>query len=122
MFSLTIYKVLHITGALLVIFSLGGLVLHVINGGTRDFAFRRTLAITHGIGMIILLVAGFGMLARLGIMSDMPGWVIAKLVLWLLFGGLLAVIYRFPAQARWLWWAIPLLGGLAAYLALVRPF
>lgn len=40
----------------------------------------------HGIGLVISLVSGFGMLAKLGIMGSMPTWVWIKIGLWLVLG------------------------------------
>ncbi len=42
----------------------------------------------HGIGLLILLVSGFGQLAKLNMSAHMPTWVIVKIVLWLVLGAL----------------------------------
>ncbi len=42
--------------------------------------------IFHGLGLLVLLVSGFGQLAKLGMSAHMPTWVIVKLVLWLVLG------------------------------------
>ena len=89
-----VYQFLHYAGILLVFTSLGAVALHVLSGGTKDSnPMRKLVAITHGVGLVLVLVAGFGMLARLGIHS-MPGWVIAKLVIWLFLGGAIALLYH----------------------------
>jgi hypothetical protein len=80
------------------------------------------VAITHGIGMVLVLVGGFGMLARLGIFWPWPGWIVGKIIIWLVFGVLIAVIGRVPALAKPLWWITIALGAIAAYLALNKPF
>lgn len=40
----------------------------------------------HGIALVIMLITGFGMLAKLGIFASMPVWVIIKIAMWLLLG------------------------------------
>jgi hypothetical protein len=122
--SYQIYKVLHLLGMFMVFSALGGAVLHAINGGDRESNKARGLvAATHGIGMLLIITGGMGMGARLGILSDgFPPWIHAKLGLWLLIGGALVVPNRAPAAAKFAWFGIPLLGALAAYIAIYKPF
>ena len=47
---------------------------------------------------------------------------IIKLVIWLVLGGLIALINRKPALADTLWWVIIGLGALATIMVYVRPF
>lgn len=118
--SYEFYKVLHILGLSLVVLSLGGIILHVINGGSKESnGFRKGAMMTHGIGLLLLLVAGFGMLAKQGIHS-IPGWVAGKLVIWLLLGGLVAVAYKKQALARKLWLVVPVLVFVATTLAIYK--
>jgi len=116
------YKVLHIFSAFLLFAGLGALTLHAMGRGGRNDRGRRLAAIAHGVALVLLVVSGFGLLARLGLTHDWswPAWVWAKLVIWLLLGGAL-MVRRFPAAAGWLWWVWPLLGGLAAAFALYKP-
>lgn len=116
------YKVLHLIGIFLVLVPLGGITLHVINGGTREFPSRKFAAITHGIGMFLALVGGFGLLARLGIVSTWPTWVIIKLLVWLGLGIMPFFIYRRKSLSKTYWFSIFVLAGLAAYMAIYKPF
>ena len=119
--SIFFYKVLHIFGVFFLATALGGLILHHLNGGTRDSNQSRALiGATHGIALVILLVSGIGMLHKYGF--GFPGWAIAKILIWLVLGGLIALVPRFPKQARLLWFLVPILGGLAGYLAIYKPF
>jgi hypothetical protein len=122
MLSLLFYKNLHLLGVFMLFVALGGLMLHQINATTRENIWRKPVAITHGVGLLLVLVGGFGMLARLGVQWPWPGWVIAKIVIWIIFGALIAVLGRVPALAKPLWWITIILGALAAYLALNKPF
>jgi len=120
--SLEFYRVLHLTGIFLLLMSLGGLGLHIINGGTRDFVNRRLFAITHGIGLTITLIAGFGLLAKLQMMSALPAWAWTKLVIWLWMGIIPAVFYRRRQMAKVLWAAVFVVAALAAWLGIYKPF
>ncbi|MEE9537806.1 MAG: hypothetical protein V3W10_00525 [candidate division NC10 bacterium] len=122
MISHLVYKNIHLIGVFMVLMALGGLLLHRINGGTQQHAWRKPVAITHGVGMFLILLGGFGMLARLGIFLSWPGWVIVKVIIWIVLGALIAVIFRKPTLAKPLWWITIVLGGLAAYLAGNKPF
>jgi uncharacterized membrane protein SirB2 len=116
------YKILHLLGLTLVVLSLGGILVHVINGGSKaSNGFRKGVMITHGVGLLLLLVAGFGMLAKLGIHS-FPAWVGGKLVIWLALGAFVGVAYKSQRLARKLWIVVPVLVVLAAYLAIAKPF
>jgi hypothetical protein len=62
------------------------------------------------------------MLARLGIHWPWPGWVLVKVVIWIILGALGAVAARKTTLAQPLWWMTIVLGGLAAYVAGNKPF
>jgi uncharacterized membrane protein SirB2 len=121
--SLEFYKIMHVFGIALLICGLAGLWgVSLLSTKPIEASLRRRLALIHGLGMTLVLVGGFGMLARLGIMGNWPGWVYAKLVIWVVFGASLVLAKR---KARWgskllLFWAG--LVGFATYLALLKPF
>lgn len=122
MISYQIYKLIHILGILFLFTAFGGLALHVLGGGTKENAPRKLIASAHGIGMTLVLIGGFGMLARIGLLTSLPGWALTKLGLWLVFGGALTFFYKKPNLAKVLWFGLPLLGTFAAYLALYKPY
>ncbi|MES2856022.1 MAG: hypothetical protein V4692_09165, partial [Bdellovibrionota bacterium] len=66
------YLVLHIIGVLLVVGTLSSMSVHVINGGDRNYGAKKMISAVHGIGLLVILVAGFGLLARLGLISGFP--------------------------------------------------
>lgn len=114
------FKVLHILGVLLVFTAVGGLTLHAMNGGDRDSnQSHKLVGISHGIGLVILLITGFGMLAQLG--TGFPLWIWLKIGIWLLLGAVTVVIRRLAGQTAALWFLLPLLGAVAAYLAIFKP-
>lgn len=125
MLSLDVYKLVHLFGIFMVLVSLGGVILHALDGGTRAAnPARRLVSITFGIGLFLVLLGGFGQMARLGIGSPgtWGGWIYAKLGIWLFIGGLFTVPYRRPERARVLWIGVPVLGLIAGWLALYKPF
>ena len=115
------YRLVHFIGIFFVMASLGGLMIHVANGGDKESNLAAKLTgMGHGIGMLLVLVAGFGMLAKLRLSASEP-WVLGKLVIFLIFGALIAIPYRVPKAAKLLWVLMPVLGAVAAYLALHKP-
>lgn len=118
MISYAVYKIVHLVGVMMVFLALGGVATQSINGGTKTHAWRMPLAITHGIGLLLSLVGGFGLLARLGIVhGGLPGWVLVKLGIWVVLAAAIGILIRKPAWAKALWPMIIILGGVAAYLA-----
>lgn len=124
MISYQVYKLVHLFGMFAMFTAVGGIALHVLNGGTRaSNTARRLVGVLHGTALFLILLGGFGMLARLGIIQGgLPGWIIAKLAIWALVGFLGMLPYRAPATARWILLGVPLSGVLAGYLALYKPF
>lgn len=121
---LPFYKLLHIVGIILIMSALGGAAVHAMTiGAEATPSSRRLLAVLHGIGAFLVLLGGFGMLARLGAMhGNFPGWVWVKLVVWVILSAALIIPRRRPTLARPLLLALPFLGGLAAYMAIYKPF
>ncbi|MDE2995159.1 MAG: hypothetical protein OXT73_00255 [Bacteroidota bacterium] len=111
------YNLLHIAGLVLLTLSIGGMLMHRQSGtGERP----RLLAIFHGVGLFLILVAGFGMLARLGITWPWPGWVYVKVVLFAVLGGFPAIAKRFDVKMGW--WVAIILIVLAAWTGIFKPF
>lgn len=120
--SYNLFKVLHLLGIFLLFAALGGAILRRV--GNRDAPPRddatKLAGITHGVALVILLVTGFGLLGSLGL--GVPAWAWAKLAVWLVMGAIVAVIRRAPDHAKALWWSLPILGLIAAWLAIYKPF
>lgn len=123
MLNYEIYKLFHLFGIIMLFVSVGGVMLYALNGGTKtDNTWRKTAAITHGFGLVFILVAGFGLLARVGISWPWPGWVFVKLIIWLVLGGVTGLIYKLGRAGTGLWYVVILLGVIAAYMAIFKPF
>lgn len=109
------YKFLHHLGLVLTFLSLGGLGALALTGQAQSKA-RTPFVALHGTGLIIILVAGFGWLAKLG--YGLPTWAIVKILVWLALGALIVPLRRQPALARPLTLiAVPSLAAVAVFIA-----
>jgi len=117
--SYTFYKFIHLAGVMLVFLAYGGVIAQAM---TRNFdaRVRKFGAIMSGVGLLLLLVGGFGMQAKLHL--GFPGWVIAKIVIWFVLGGMVALINRKPELGRVWWWLTLILGLTAAIFGIQKPF
>jgi hypothetical protein len=115
-----IYHVLHFVGILMLFLGYGALLGRSMVG-SDDAKVKKLGSITSGIGLVLMIVAGFGLMSKLYGNSFEP-WIIAKIVIWVVLGGLVALINRKPALAVTLWWGLIALGALAAVMVYIRPF
>lgn len=124
--SFVLYKALHLLGSALLFTAIGGAVMLAMTDAAQSSPkARKLVAATHGIALLVLLAAGFGALAKIGgtagAGAGIPLWVWLKLAIWLVLGASLVFVRKSPRLAVWYWWLLPLLGGCAGYLALVKP-
>lgn len=118
------YNVVHIIGIVLLMSALGGIAVRAMIGVPEEArAARRLVAVLHGVGAFLILFGGFGMLARLGFLhgTSFPGWLWVKLFIWGVLGVAPFIARRRPQLARPLLLSLPILGGLAAYMAIYKP-
>jgi hypothetical protein len=71
--------------------------------------------------LLLILVAGFGLISKLG-HSFVAPWLIVKMVIWLALGGLIVLINRKPQLAVMLWWLLIALGAVAASMVYIVRF
>ncbi len=120
--SYEFYKIFHIIGLLVTVFGLFGMAVVSWNQSTLRPQLKKTFMMSHGVGLFLLIVAGFGMAAKLGLMKNLPHWIYGKLVIWVLVGGLVALIKRKPEKsALWIILTFALVIS-AAILAIEKPF
>lgn len=122
MFSHQFYNVVHIVGLVFLMAALGGIAV-LASSGQRSVWARRATTAFHVAGIFLILLGGFGMLARLGIVrgTSWPAWVWVKVVIWGILGIAAFVPFRFPRMSIPLLFLLPVLGGLAAYMAIYKP-
>ena len=75
--SLAFYHIAHTIGLILVFIGFGALL---------QSESSRSAMKWHGIGLLVSLISGFGLLAKLQIFATMPTWVWIKIGLWLVLG------------------------------------
>jgi hypothetical protein len=110
---LEIYHLLHLIGLIFVFVGFGAL----LSSENKATAMK-----WHGIGLVISLVSGFGLLAKLGIMAAMPIWVWVKIALWLVLG-FLPVLARRRVLAPGAVVVLAVVVGISlAYLGYRKPF
>ncbi len=78
------------------------------------------MAAIHGTGLLLLLVAGFGLLARIGEHS-FPLWVWIKIVFWL-FLGAVPVLFRRKPDLSFLWGGLTVLFVFLAAASSIHNF
>jgi len=119
MLSLSAYKLIHLLGIFALFTGLGGAAVFAM-GAEMDQRIRKLCGMAQGVGLVLILVAGFGQLAKLDL-GGWPLWVWLKLAIWVAFGAITVLFRRAPGAAKALFLLLPLLGGLAAYLAIFQP-
>lgn len=123
MISYQVYKLVHYFGIFLATMALAGLAFVSAQAKSiADHPWRKMAMIAHGGGLFLVLLGGFGMLARLGLTNGLPGWIYGKLGIWVLLGGALVLAKRMPHLAKPLWLGTVAVATAAAYLALYKPF
>ncbi len=112
--SYEFYKVLHLVGLVTLFTALGALAFVPADR-------RKPLMMIHGIATVVMLVAGFGLLARLGLIGSLGAWVYGKLAIWLVMGAAPVVLRRKPDMALTLLLVSIALGAVSAFLAIYKP-
>ena len=119
MFSYEFYKVLHLLSIILFAAFLGY--------SFAPITPSKKVKIFTGVLGLLIFVAGMGLLARLGIGHggmSWPGWIIAKVALWLLLTVSTPILIKRlqgPAKRR-AFFGVMVVFGLLVYLGVYRPF
>ena len=114
------YQVLHIVGISMVFLGYGALLARSM-AAPENVSIRKLGSITSGIGLLLILVAGFGLIPKLG-HSYTETWILVKLIIWLLLGGLIVLINRKPQLAMLLWCLLIALSATATIMVYVVRF
>ena len=119
--SYSIYIIFHLIGAFFVIFALGGSLLQAINTGNKNFQFKKVIGAVHGIGLLLLFVAGFGLIAKNGY-STIPLWVWIKIIIWGFYAIVSGLAFKRAKESKLLWIITLLLFIVVIVLAQLKPF
>jgi hypothetical protein len=111
------YRLLHVVGVLLLFLGLGGALAAAGQGGGKAPVLFTVL---HGIGLLVMLVAGIGVLHK----SQMgwPNWALAKIACWVLLGALPILVRRGVLPRTVAILLVVGIGAMAAWLAQTKPF
>lgn len=120
--SYEFYKIMHLTGVILVFTGLVGLLTIKMSGGTLVGKTKMLVFASHGVGLLLALVGGFGLMARLGMAQSMPTWIYGKLIIWFILGGAIALIKRKANIGGLLYGGLIAIFLVASYLAVMKPF
>ncbi len=105
------YKIIHLVGLAILAIGLGGMVAESSN--------RRTFVMLQGIALLILLVSGFGILAKLKL--GFPHFAMVKAVLWLVIGMLPLIFRKLKIRICFAITISILLITIAAWLGVTKP-
>ncbi len=115
------YNWLHFVGILLLFSSLGAQALYAAGGGKKaEWTFRRPMAILHGIGMALVLIAGFGLMAKMGYSFGTQPWLWVKITVWLILGLFQTIIWKLGRNNLLMFFLLVVLGSLAVYSVVFR--
>ncbi len=123
--SYEFYKVLHLLGLFM---TFTGLTVILIAHWTKSESAEVTKPVrilgsaTHGVGLVLTLVGGFGLAARLGLVTGLPTWIYIKLTLWLIAGGLLSAAKRKAKHGLAIYTVMLVIFTLGAWIAVNKPF
>lgn len=115
-----IYHILHLTGIIMLFLGYGALLGRSL-AGSDDARVKKLGSITSGIGLLLIFIAGFALITKMGYSFTAP-WILVKIAIWIALGGLIAVINRKPSCAATIWWLLVVLGLIAAIMVYARPF
>jgi hypothetical protein len=96
----TTYEIIHLIGLATLAAGIGGM---LASGGNR-----KMFLMVQGIALFVMLVSGFGLLAKLHL--GFPHFAMVKLVLWAVIGVLPVLLRRLR---------VPAIGGICIFLVLV---
>lgn len=120
--SYEFYKVIHLVSIVFLFSGLMVLLSAKMISNTIPKNIRMLGFISHGIGILLILVSGFGLLARLQIMSPFPIWAYAKIAIWLLLALAASVLKRRNQVGMPAFVSLITIFIIAAVLAIYKPF
>ena len=113
------YKVVHYLGIFILVTALSASLARSAKEGLNTDPWKKRMGMIHGVALFLILLGGFGMLARLG--AGFPMWIVAKLAILVVVGALIAPRKSPTWAARGLV-ILPLLAALAGWIAYAKPF
>src|SRR3982751_1537824 len=97
--SFEFYKVVHICGLLFLFTGLVSVLILAMTGQMQNKRAKVLAFATHGLGLFLMLLGGFGMAARMQLFQNLPGWLYAKIGIWVLLAVAVSLLKRKPQWA-----------------------
>jgi hypothetical protein len=117
------YKIIHLVGLMLLFLGFGALLYTFALKVEVPKKLRSLAFALHGTGLLFLFVSGFGLLARLNLPGGgIPNWTFAKIAIWLIMGAQIVLIKKRASSTLPVIIVLITFGGLAAFLAITKPF
>jgi hypothetical protein len=116
-----ILKIVHLAGIFLIFSALGGHMFRAAIGSKQDNPLPKFFGMFHKVGLLLVLLAGMGLLAHLGGFEKF-GWIIVKFFILMILAIWPAYLYGAKEKLPWLGGAAILFGLVAAFFALYKPF
>ena len=120
--NILIYTWLHIVSIIILVIGFSTLIAAKVAKEEAVQRLSKLGAIFQGIGLLGILVSGFGMLARLNLKLSQTGWLHPKLLIWLLLGVGIVALKRNWLPSKIAYALLIILLGTSAYLAIFKPF
>ena len=118
MISYPVYKVFHVIAILALV---SGLIALLMLPTATHARHRRIAHMVTGIAALFALVSGFGLHARLG--GVWQGWVVTKIVVWMVLLGILVQFRQGPSVSPAVPWLLALpVAAVAVFMAIFKPF
>ena len=125
------YKWLHIFSALCLFLAIGFLLARANNKDDKAGSSKKIM-ILHGLSVLVLLVSGFGLIARLQLHS-FPPWVNIKIMMWVVLALLVPLALRLSRKKYFtkfcistkydkmgIWFIVLVSGLLAVYMGVLK--
>lgn len=113
--SYQFYKILHVTSIIALFTSLSAAAFVAADK-------RKVWAAVHGVSSLLVLVAGFGLLAKGGFMQGgFPAWTYIKIGIWIALGAMPILLKRKSDLALPLLFVSILLAAIGSYTAVMKP-
>lgn len=120
--NILIYTWIHIISIVLLVIGFSSLITVKIAKEEYVAGLRKMGAIFQGTGLVLLLISGFGMMARLNLKMAESGWLHPKLLIWLLLGFGIVALKKAWLPSKVAYAVLIILVGAAAYLGIFKPF
>ena len=112
--SVDFYRVLHLIGVLMLFLGLGGML------AVTDGKAPKVYAVLHGVGLLVMAVAGVGTLHKADLKWD--NVIFAKVACWVLLAAAPILMRRGVLPRAGALVMVLTIGGVAIWLAKTKPF